>query len=212
MDWRGFMGTWEDIFKAEGLVFHKWQEDMDNIIRFFKKKKVKKVLDLGCGSGRHTVLLAKHGFDVYGTDVSDSALKLTREWLKKEELKARLIKDSCYSKFPFPDKYFDAVISLQVIHHNYHKKIQYCIGEIERVLKPDGLIFVTVSASRYKQRATKFAMPKPRIYVPLDGDEKGLPHYIYNKPLLRKDFGHFQILDIHMDKGKHYCLFGVLKK
>jgi 2-polyprenyl-3-methyl-5-hydroxy-6-metoxy-1,4-benzoquinol methylase len=41
-----------------------------------------KVLDAGCVAGRHTHLLAKAGFDVYGFDISKDALRINRSILK----------------------------------------------------------------------------------------------------------------------------------
>jgi tRNA/tmRNA/rRNA uracil-C5-methylase (TrmA/RlmC/RlmD family) len=52
----------------------------------FKRYKVKGVLDLGCGVGRHCVYLAKNGFDVVGVDVSESAPRMAQEWTRKERL------------------------------------------------------------------------------------------------------------------------------
>jgi len=202
------MGDWDLIFNKTGKVFFKIQEDMAEVISLLNEAKAKKILDLGCGSGRHAVFLAKQGFDVYATDISKAELKMTREWLQKEGISAELKEHSCYEKFPFRDDYFDAVISTQVIHHNFHDKIRFCISEIERVLKPGGIVFITVSANKYKRRATKFEMPEPRTYVPLDGEEKGLPHFIYTKALIIKDFKDFQILGLHMDKGEHWCILG----
>jgi 2-polyprenyl-3-methyl-5-hydroxy-6-metoxy-1,4-benzoquinol methylase len=45
---------------------------------------------LGCGSGRHVVYLAKNGFEVYGIDIAKSGIKIAKEWLKDEKLKANL--------------------------------------------------------------------------------------------------------------------------
>ncbi|MDH5746580.1 MAG: class I SAM-dependent methyltransferase [Candidatus Bathyarchaeota archaeon] len=50
----------------------------------FKSCKVEKVLDLGCGVGRHCIYLAKNGFDVIGVDVSKHALIMAKEWVRKE--------------------------------------------------------------------------------------------------------------------------------
>jgi ubiquinone/menaquinone biosynthesis C-methylase UbiE len=208
------MADWETIFKEEGKVFHKPQEDMENVIKYMKKENVNKVLDLGCGSGRHVILLAKKGFNVYGTDISKEGIDLTQKNLKELGLKAELKISSCYEKFPFTDNFFDAVISTQVIHHNYIEKIRYCISEIERVLKKDGIFFVTVAARiMNKKRPVKLKKVKPRTYIPIDGEEEaGLPHYLYNKILMKKDFKNFKILNIHIDtKKKHYCLLGKLK-
>ncbi|MBN2458346.1 class I SAM-dependent methyltransferase [Candidatus Woesearchaeota archaeon] len=206
------MGDWESIFKKNGRVFLEDQEDMRGVVQLLKKDKAKKVLDLGCGTGRHTVLLAKQGFDVYATDVSDTGLEMTRRWLKHENLSARLKKSSCYERFPFMDNSFDAVISTQVIHHNYYEKVKFCISEIKRVLRPNRLIFITVSANKYKRRASRFEMPEQRTYVPLDGEEKGVPHFIYTKTLMKKDFKNFKILSLHKDRGDHWCIFGRLKE
>lgn len=90
------MQQWNGIFKEKGRVFLRPQEDMPRIVKLFKKKGVKKVLDLGCGSGRHTVYLAKNGFDVYGFDVAPVGMKLTKEWLKQEGLRAKLKIGSIY--------------------------------------------------------------------------------------------------------------------
>ncbi len=206
------MGNWEPIFRKKGKVFLKIQEDMKEVVSFLKKEKARKVLDLGCGSGRHAILLAKAGFEVYATDISKSGLGILRKWLKEENLSVKIRQHSCYRKFPFRENFFDAVISTQVIHHNYHDKVRFCISEIERVLKPKGIAFITVSANKYKRRASKFMMPERRTYIPLDGDEKGLPHFIYTKALMKKDFRDFRVLSLHKDIGDHWCLLGKLKK
>lgn len=205
------MSTWEDIFKEKGRVFVEPQEDMEKVVKLIKKEGMRRVLDLGCGTGRHTVLLAREGFDVYATDISKEGVKLTKRWLGGDGLKAVVRRCSCYKKFPFKDGFFDAVISTQVIHHGRHKQIKYCISEIERVLRPGGIIFLTFSARRWKRGATKFKIIGPRTYVPLNGEERGLPHFIYNKSLIRKDFRNFDIIDLHTDIGKHHCLLGKKK-
>ncbi len=204
---------WEDIFKEKGRVFLKPQEDMSEVIKLMKKEGLEKVLDLGCGTGRHIIMLAKAGFDVYGTDISEEGLKQTKAWLKKEGLTANLKKASCYEKFPFNDDFFDAVISIQVIHHNYIDKVRYSISEIERVLKPNGVAFVTVSAPKWKKKIkADLKIVAPRTYIPTEGGEKDIPHYMYTKKLMKKDFKNFKVLDFHRDSREHYCILGKFRK
>ena len=45
----------------------------------FEQRKVRKVVDIGCGLGRHVNLLSQHGYSVLGIDISISALQSTRE-------------------------------------------------------------------------------------------------------------------------------------
>ncbi len=205
------MESWDNTFKKHGKFFFNPQEDMKSIIKLMKKRKTKKVLDLGCGTGRHTVMLARANFDVYGTDVSKEGLRATRKWLNELGLKAKIKNASCYKRFPFEDNFFDAVISILVIFHAKIKDIRFCISEIERVLKPDGIAFIVFTEDNWKN-GKKIRTIAPRTYVPLEGNEKGIPHYIYNKTLIRKDFKNFKILDIHLDGAHHWCFLGILKK
>lgn len=211
------MKQWNKIFKEQGKYFTKIQEYMPNIVKMFKKHGVKKVLDLGCGSGRHTVYLAKHKFDVYGFDIARKGIEITKNWLKEKGFKANLKIGSAYKRLPYKDNFFDAIISTQVIHHAKIEKIRKLIREIERILKPKGLIFVTVSKKGLKKEIPKEKMWKikfiaPRTFIPLSHDEKGMVHYWFNKKLLRKEFKNFKIDDIWIESnGKHYCLLGKLK-
>ena len=45
----------------------------------YKADPIKSVLDLGCGTGRHAVLLARSGLDVVGVDQSDAMLEHARK-------------------------------------------------------------------------------------------------------------------------------------
>lgn len=209
---------WNVVFKQYGKVFTKVQEDIPKIVKLFKKRGIKRVLDLGCGSGRHLVYLAKHGFKVYGIDIAPEGIKIAKEWLKKEKLKANLKIASVYKKLPYKDNFFDAIISTQVIHHAKIETIRKLIKEMERILKPKGLIFLTVRKRGAKkeipkERLWKIKFIAPRTFVPLSHEEKGLIHYLFNKKLLRKEFKNFKIHDIWLESHKthyHYCLLGEL--
>ncbi len=226
------MKQWNRIFKEQGKVFLKPQEDIPRIVKLFKKKGIKKVLDLGCGSGRHTVYLAKNGFDVYGIDIAPVGIKLTKDWLKQEKLRADLKFGSIYQKLPYEDNFFDALIAIQVINHGKIENIRKLIKEMERILKPNGLIFITVmqktSVRNWRINSikreiycgddgvsivkTNYKIIGPRTYVPIEGTEKGLIHYVFNKNTLKKEFKDFKIHNISLSSNKrHYCLLAELK-
>ncbi len=206
------MADWESIFRREGKVFLEPLEDLAAIVPLLKREKAKRILDLGCGSGRHAVMLAREGFEAYGMDVSPEGVRLARRWLRESGLKASLRVSSCYGRFPFADGFFDAVVSVQVIHHNRRAAVRRCISEMARVLRPGGILFVSVpSWKRRKGISQKSRKVAPHTYIPTEGRETGVLHFLYNRELLRQDFRAFRILGIHKDKSEHYCLLGRMK-
>ncbi len=219
------MKQWNKIFRKYGKVFLEPEEDMESVANVFKKHGIRKILDLGCGTGRHVIFFTKNGFKVYGIDIAEQGIKIAKEWLKKEKLQAELRVGSIYKKLPYRNNLFDAVISTNTIHHEKIENIRKAILEIERVLKTRGLIFITVRKrkfkklypkysiiERYGQQKTKCKVIDSRTYVPVEGGEKGLIHYLFNKKLIRKEFKSFKILNIWVNSNKRrYCFLGELK-
>ncbi len=68
------------------------------------------ILDIGCGTGRHAIELAKRGYTVTGIDLSEAQLRKAREKAKKENLKIEFLKHDARN-LPF-ENHFDAAIML----------------------------------------------------------------------------------------------------
>jgi SAM-dependent methyltransferase len=196
--------VWNEIFEQQGPVFTEPHGDMPDIVQLLKDKGAKTVLDLGSGSGRHVIYLARSGFSVFGLDSSPAGIEITRQWLADEGLSADLQLRSMTEPLPYEDSFFDAVISIQVIHHAKIATIRRIVGEIARVLKTGGLVFVTVPKLRNQGQA--FKEIEPHTFVPLDGPERGLPHHLFTPDELRELFAGFHVTDIHLDPVDHYCL------
>jgi 2-polyprenyl-3-methyl-5-hydroxy-6-metoxy-1,4-benzoquinol methylase len=81
---RSMTNNWDLIYKQHRASMKREpHEDMPQVVSLFRQRGVKKVLDAGCGVGRHIVYLAGKGFEVSGLDSSKEAIKITREVLKK---------------------------------------------------------------------------------------------------------------------------------
>ncbi len=176
------MQAWDEVYREKGKYFLEPHESIPGVARLFKKNGVKKVLDLGCGTGRHVVYLASKGFDVYGFDPSETGISIARKWLQKERLSAHLSMHDMNKRFPYEDGFFDAVIATSTLHHNTPSGIKRVISEVERVLRGNGMLFFTVPRRRHIQPGPeKWKQKKiaPHTYLPLDGMEKGLPHFYY---------------------------------
>lgn len=201
--------AWDDVFKEQGKVFNEAHPDVVQLSADLQPAAGKRILDLGSGSGRHVIHLAKAGFTVHGFDNAQHGIDLTQQSLTAENLAAELHLGDMTEPLPFEDDFFDAVISIQVINHARLDVIEAIIAEFARVLKPDGTLFITVA--KLKNQAKAFEKIAPNTFVPLDGWEKGLPHYFFDEAQLRKSFAQFEIDDIYIDETQHYALRGTLK-
>ena len=161
------------------------------------------MLDVGSGSGRHLVFFASQGFEAHGIDNSPEAVTQAVSWLKDEGLSAEVRLHDIATPFPYPDEYFDAVVSVQVIHHALIRTIRAIADEMDRVSKPGALLFVT--APGVKNQAREFQEVEPKTLLPLDGPEKGLPHHFFTQAELSLLFPRFRQLDIRMDHLNHLC-------
>jgi ubiquinone/menaquinone biosynthesis C-methylase UbiE len=99
-----------------------------------------KALDIGFGSLANIHMLSQFGFECCGVEASpeavNSALKSSES--RGENLDLRLLKES--GQIPFPDSYFDLVISSHAVYHNLN--ISNLKDELRRVLKDDGKFLV----------------------------------------------------------------------
>ena len=74
---------WNEIYKTQGEVQSDVLPTVLTAIELFHKEHVKKVLDLGCGTGRHSILLAEKGFEVTATDISEKGIEVTMQKANK---------------------------------------------------------------------------------------------------------------------------------
>ena len=185
---------WELIYKREGRIFTKPFPGFKVVVEKFSQHHCRRILDLGCGNGRHVVALTEEGFNTIGLDISSSGLRLTRVWLEEEGLQTSLVSADMRQYLPFTADSFDGILSTQVIHHALLSELRVTIAEIWRILENGGIAFVTVAGRKHENEA--YEEVEPGTYVPLNGTEKGLPHHIFIEDELRSEFGVFQIREI----------------
>jgi SAM-dependent methyltransferase len=102
-----------------------------------------RLLDLGCGEGRHTFEALRRGADVVSLDIDRTALGKTA-WaagLVGSETR-RLAVQADARRLPFPDASFDRIICSEILEHLDDDHA--AIAEVARVLRPGGRLAVTV--------------------------------------------------------------------
>jgi SAM-dependent methyltransferase len=100
-----------------------------------------RILDAGCGVGVFTRFYARKGFDVHAVDITPRAVTITQKSLELYRLRAK-VQVASVEELPFPDNYFDCVVSNGVIHHT--PNTEKAVEEFYRVLKSGGLASVCV--------------------------------------------------------------------
>lgn len=109
-------------------------------VQLFKKKEYKKVLDIGCGYGKHSIHLAENDFYVSSIDISVQSLEWLKGYIDKKSINNITLFKADINNLPFEDDYFYVVVCLSVLHHQCLKQIQNSISEIHRVLKQKGCL------------------------------------------------------------------------
>lgn len=100
--------------------------------------KNKKVLDIACGEGYGSNLLAKNAAHVTGVDINNDVVKLATGKYQKQKLE---FFTGTVENIPAADKQFEVVVSFETLEHIAdHKKM---MDEIKRVLQPGGLLIIS---------------------------------------------------------------------
>lgn len=98
----------------------------------------KKVLDIACGEGYGSNLLAQKALHVTGMDIDKSSIEKAKEKYSKSNIEFKV---STAEKILAPDNEFDLVVSFETIEHlEEHAQL---MRELKRVLKPEGLVIIS---------------------------------------------------------------------
>jgi len=145
------------------------------IVFLFEKllKKGDTVLDLGCGNGRWLETFKKQGVKYFGLDDSEKLIQIAQS----KHPDANFIKANALN-LPFSNNYFDKVYSIAVFHQIPSDEFRFrFLEEAKRVLKPDGLLILTVW--KFHQRKTIFSLLKYTILKLLQKSELDLGDVLY---------------------------------
>ena len=197
--------AWKDWHtKKEGVV----EPEVEELEELFRESNASRILDVGCGAGRHTFYFARSGFEVYGFDEDEAAIKNDRQILHKEELKADLRVWDMTNPWPYRDAFFDAALAVRVIHHTNVSNITKIVHELDRVLKEKGVLFLQVPSYESETFDSGTIWAEPGTLIARGGPEQGVPHHFFKKDELLGMFPSYATRKIHSDSDHYggYCL------
>ncbi len=166
-----------------------------------------RVLDIGCGEGRHMICFGKEGHQAVGIDYEALALTKARARKEVQAMRSRLsfvLADAF--RFPFFEGRFDAVVDSGVFHHV--KKVDWSryLKGLSALLKPGGYFHLTVFSTRFKhypgERRTRNWVVHRNHY-----------DHFFRKADFARIFGRaFEILRIEEERQSLHAFWHVLMK
>jgi SAM-dependent methyltransferase len=111
-----------------------------------EKYKIRTALDAGCGTGLHSLLLARLGVDVTGVDISEAMIKKVDEHAKQLQLKVKVFKESFQNLSSKLKERYDLVLSMgnSLAHILSEKEMEDVLRGFRLLLKSNGLFFLQI--------------------------------------------------------------------
>ena len=176
------------------------------------------VLDLGCGGGRYTEMLAKMGFTVFSFDLHRGMVQQTKERIRLlKNLKTKpIILQAEMTNMPFENEKFDIILSNGVFHNaDRLSNLEKGLTETARTLKASGILCLNMfydggNNTLLKKNKGKYAYTTkdglPMVLLPLENLITLMSKYGLEK------FGKTVVYTRDMEVGTRDVVRGVFKK
>jgi SAM-dependent methyltransferase len=178
---------WENHHARRRMIY-----PTEEVVRFLayafpeeEERRGRRALDLGSGSGRHTVLLSRWGFSAYALDYALQAAQNARAFLAEEGL-AGAATCGAMDRLPFRDNTFDVVLPWESLFYGDEETVGRAVAEVRRVLAPGGWCFTNLRSPDDSHVAESERL-SGRTYVSR-GEWEGLPFTVYEEAAARELF------------------------
>jgi SAM-dependent methyltransferase len=166
-------GEWENSYRnRDNFVFYPHEE----VIRFVSRNVRKKIglgefrdvvpdaaqtriLDLGCGIGRHVIYCHEMGLEAYGVDLSATAVQVAVAWAAEKGMgePERKIKQGDIRQLPWDDGYFDFAVSHGVLDSMPFEIARGACEELARKMRHGGLFYCDLISGDDSRHAREYA-------------------------------------------------------
>jgi ubiquinone/menaquinone biosynthesis C-methylase UbiE len=186
---------WDKIYREQGEVQHEVLPTVIIASEIYKKHNCSKVMDLGCGTGRHTIYLANKGFHVYATDVSEKGLDITKSKVINLALENVEFKQHDMRDIPFESNFLDAILCVWTTGHGKLSDAISNVNEMYRVLKPNGIVVIDYISTEDAHYGKGQLIEKDTFLNNMEGEES-IPHHYSSREEIEDLYHEFSHVDI----------------
>jgi SAM-dependent methyltransferase len=191
------MPKWGELFADPVMQGLKPNSELMALIPVMQAAGCRRVLDAGCGVGRHLLPLLQAEFRVWGVDSDAQVLHILKTRLESLAAPATgpYLVQADLNRLPFAPGSFDLVVSINVINHGYAAAFRDFCRELDLALKAGGHLFVQVAPWEF---AEKVRLPQTRELEPGTLVDIGTPdgtivHHFPTPEELRDQFPQYEI-------------------
>jgi len=154
------------IYESFQINYSKYYTDSVETTKWLKnhlKKHIilqnRRILDWGCGPGRiirHLPNVIGNGCEYFATDYNKKSI----DWCFKNLTNIKFNKNSLIAKLPYDDNFIDVIYGISVFTHLSEQSHYNWYNELHRVLKPNGIMFLTTHGDNFKVKLTDLQVKK----------------------------------------------------
>ncbi len=206
------------IYRAQRAYFerayatgeHGWPTEgvSPMVARFLRRGRGRdrRVLDIGCGEGRHAIAFARGGDRAVGVDLQPKALARARAAAARGTARGVGFVRADVFALPFASATFDVVLDYGCLHHVRRRDTGRYLEQVVPLLKPEGYFLVSCFSTKFKHHPGE---RRTRDWL--------VHHGHYDRFFRRADFDAifgraFEILEITEDRDGLYVFHNVLMR
>lgn len=155
--------------QADTVRFFKFLKKEEKFSPMSNMGEAKRLIDLGCGTGRNSFYAADLGLEAYAIDISKTAIEAGRSYSKEQGYKVDFYNDSIGKRLVFEDGMFDVALDVTSSNSLKESEREVYFEEMYRVLKPGGYVYVKALCkdgdTNAKELLKRFPGPETDTYI-----------------------------------------------
>ena len=168
-----------------------------------------RALDLGCGNGRHTELLAEHDADAIGVDVSRGLLSAAATRQREHGFAAALVQGDA-ATLPFADATVDQIVYVATLHHLRPEATRrQSLAELGRLLRPGGLALVSAWSTAHDRFDAETSFDTTVEWTLPGGETVDRYYHIYDPDAFRAALNAVEVIEplvVAVSSGNCYAI------